>query len=101
MVLKDRLLPSVRKPTDAIVKLTYTTICGTDLHIMKGDVPTCESGRILGHEGVGVIDKIGAGVRSFEYGDRVLMSCISTCGTCEYLPQGYDPTLYNWRLDTR
>ena len=77
VVLEERPLPSVQKPTDAIVKLTYTTICGTDLHIIKGDVPTCQPGRILGHEGVGIIDKIGAGVRSFEHGDRVLVSCIS------------------------
>lgn len=84
VVLEERPLPSVQKPTDAIVKLTYTTICGTDLHIIKGDVPTCQPGRILGHEGVGIIDKIGAGVRSFEQGDRVLVSCISACGTCEY-----------------
>jgi alcohol dehydrogenase len=88
VVLEDRPLPSVQNPTDAIVKLTYTTICGTDLHIMKGDVPTCEPGRILGHEGVGIIDKIGAGVRNFEHGDRVLVSCISACGTCEYCRKG-------------
>lgn len=88
VVLEDRPLPSVQKPTDAIVKLTYTTICGTDLHIIKGDVPTCEHGRILGHEGVGIIDKIGDGVRSFEHGDRVLVSCISACGTCEYCRKG-------------
>jgi alcohol dehydrogenase len=71
-------------PTDAIVKLTKTTICGTDLHILRGDVPTCVPGRILGHEGVGVIEKVGAAVTSFKTGDPVLISCISACGKCEY-----------------
>lgn len=88
VVLEDRPLPSIQKPTDAIVKLSYTTICGTDLHIMKGDVPTCKPGRILGHEGVGIVNGIGAGVRSFESGDKVLVSCISACATCEYCRRG-------------
>jgi len=64
------------------------TICGTDLHILKGDVPTCAPGRILGHEGVGVIDSDGAGVTAFRPGDRVLISCISSCGKCEYCRRG-------------
>lgn len=67
-------------PTDAIVRITKTTICGTDLHIIKGDVPTCEPGRILGHEGVGVIVVMGLAVTSFKAGDHVLISCISACG---------------------
>ena len=71
-------------PTDAIVKIVKTTICGTDLHILKGDVPTCQPGRILGHEGVGVIDKAGTAVTAFKAGDHVLISCISTCGKCIY-----------------
>ena len=60
--LEDRPIPEITTPTDAIVKIVKTTICGTDLHILKGDVPTCAPGRILGHEGVGVVDKIGAAV---------------------------------------
>ena len=64
--------------------MTRTTICGTDLHILKGDVPTCEPGRVLGHEGVGVVEEVGAGVTSFKVGDRVLISCISSCGKCEF-----------------
>ena len=82
--LEDRPKPEITESTDAIVKVTRTTICGTDLHILKGDVPTCEPGRILGHEGVGVIDSVGAGVAAFKAGDRVLISCISSCGKCEY-----------------
>jgi alcohol dehydrogenase len=80
----DRPKPGIIAPTDAIVKITKTTICGTDLHILKGDVATCEPGRILGHEGVGVIDSIGAAVTAFKVGDRVLISCITSCGKCEY-----------------
>src|ERR1700733_15975555 len=86
--LEERPKPEITAATDAIVNIVKTTICGTDLHIIKGDVPTCGHGRILGHEGVGIVDKIGDGVRSFEHGDRVLVSCISACGTCEYCRKG-------------
>ena len=82
--LEDRPKPEITAPTDAIVKIVKTTICGTDLHILKGDVPTCQPGRILGHEGVGIVDKVGPAVTAFKSGDRVLISCISTCGKCEY-----------------
>lgn len=75
--------PVLVLPTDAIVRITKTTICGTDLHIMKGDVPTVTAGRILGHEGVGIIEQIGLGVTHFGVGDHVLISCISSCGRCE------------------
>ncbi len=84
MALEDRPVPQIVASTDAIVKIHKTTICGTDLHILKGDVPTCEPGRILGHEGVGTIDKAGDGVTSFKVGDRVIVSCISSCGVCEF-----------------
>ncbi len=80
--------PTITAPTDAIVKITKTTICGTDLHILKGDLPSCEPGRILGHEGVGVIDSLGAAVTAFKVGDRVLISCVSACGKCEYCRKG-------------
>jgi alcohol dehydrogenase len=86
--IEQRPIPAISAPTDAIVKITKTTICGTDLHILKGDVPTCKPGRILGHEGVGVVDSVGAGVTSFRPGDRVLISCISACGKCEYCRKG-------------
>jgi len=76
--------PLIQAPTDAIVRVTKTTICGTDLHILKGDVPTCEPGRILGHEGVGIIDSVGPAVTAYKSGDHVLISCISACGKCEY-----------------
>ena len=64
--------------------MVKTTICGTDLHILKGDVPTAAPGRILGHEGVGVVEEAGSAVTSFKPGDRVLISCITSCGKCEY-----------------
>jgi alcohol dehydrogenase len=86
--LEERPMPVIAAPTDAVVKITKTTICGTDLHILKGDVPTCKPGRILGHEGVGVINSVGTGVTAFRPGDRVLISCISACGKCEYCRRG-------------
>lgn len=86
--LQERPVPQISAPTDAIVRISKTTICGTDLHILKGDVPSCTPGRILGHEGVGVIETIGAGVTQFKAGDHVLISCISSCGKCEYCRKG-------------
>ncbi|MGN6668573.1 MAG: zinc-dependent alcohol dehydrogenase family protein [Trinickia sp.] len=86
--LEDRAKPVLIDQTDAIVRVTRTTICGTDLHILKGDVPTCEPGRILGHEGVGIVEETGAGVSTFKPGDHVLISCISSCGKCEYCRRG-------------
>ena len=82
--LLERPKPDITAPTDAIVRITKTTICGTDLHILKGDVATCQPGRILGHEGVGIVDKVGAAVTEFKAGDRVLISCVSACGKCAY-----------------
>src|SRR5471032_2213818 len=82
--VEERPKPEITAPTDAIVKVTKTTICGTDLHILKGDVATCQPGRILGHEGVGIVDKVGSAVTGFKAGDRVLISCVSVCGKCAY-----------------
>lgn len=86
--LEDRPKPSIESPSDAIVRLARSTICGTDLHILKGDVSTCAPGRILGHEGVGVVDAVGDGVSTFEVGDRVLISCITSCGRCPACKKG-------------
>jgi len=86
--VEDRPTPDITAPTDAIVKIVKTTICGTDLHILKGDVPTCAPGRILGHEGVGIVEKVGAAVAAFHPGDRVIVSCISSCGKCDYCRKG-------------
>ncbi|MGB8842660.1 MAG: zinc-dependent alcohol dehydrogenase family protein [Aliidongia sp.] len=82
--LEQRPKPEIAASTDAIVRITKTTICGTDLHILKGDLPSCEPGRILGHEGVGIVDAVGAAVTAFKPGDRVLISCVSACGKCLY-----------------
>jgi alcohol dehydrogenase len=76
--------PAVAEATDAIVRIDRTTICGTDLHILKGDVPTVEPGRTLGHEGVGTVMRVGDAVGRFAVGDRVLISCITSCGRCGY-----------------
>lgn len=86
--LEERPKPVLSKPTDAVIKVTRTTICGTDLHILKGDVPTCAPGRILGHEGVGIVDHVGPAVTTFSAGDHVLISCITSCGKCEYCRRG-------------
>ena len=86
--LEDRPKPTLQLPSDAIVRITRTTICGTDLHILKGDVATCKAGTILGHEGVGIVDSVGSGVVSFKPGDRVLISCITACGRCEFCRKG-------------
>jgi alcohol dehydrogenase len=80
--------PEIKDPTDAIVRVTAVTICGTDLHILKGDVPEVEPGRILGHEAVGVVEQVGASVTSIRPGDRVLISCITSCGRCRYCRTG-------------
>ncbi|GAB2470536.1 zinc-dependent alcohol dehydrogenase family protein [Xylanimonas ulmi] len=80
--------PTILRPTDAIVRIDTTTICGTDLHILKGDVPAVTDGRILGHEGVGTITEVGPGVQSMAVGDRVIISCVSACGTCAFCRRG-------------
>jgi alcohol dehydrogenase len=76
--------PTIQEPTDAIVKITTTTICGTDLHILKGDVPAVVEGRTLGHEGVGIVEAVGSAVNNFKVGDRVLISCVTSCGKCDF-----------------
>ena len=76
--------PRLVETTDAIVRVDTTTICGTDLHILKGDVPAVTEGRILGHEGVGTVVRVGSSVRNHVVGDRVIISCVSACGTCTY-----------------
>jgi alcohol dehydrogenase len=86
--LEDKPKPGIKSPTDAVVRITKTTICGTDLHIMKGDVPTVTDGRILGHEGVGIVDQAGGSVSNFKVGDRVLISCITSCGRCTNCKKG-------------
>jgi alcohol dehydrogenase len=85
---EDKPLPSILQPTDAIVKISKTTICGTDLHILKGDVPAVTEGRIIGHEGVGIVEEVGKAVSNFKAGDHVLISCITSCGKCEYCKKG-------------
>lgn len=80
--------PHIQAPTDVIVQIDTTTICGTDLHILKGDVPAVQPGRILGHEGVGTITEVGDAVTTLAVGDRVIISCIKSCGKCVFCKQG-------------
>ena len=76
--------PTIQADTDAVVRVDAVTICGTDLHILKGDVPEVTPGRILGHEAVGTVEQVGSGVKNVRVGDRVLVSCITSCGTCRF-----------------
>src|SRR5271167_241589 len=85
---KDVPDPVIREDGDAIVRVDTTTICGSDLHILKGDVPETTPGTILGHEAVGTVLAVGAGVKTVVPGDRVLVSCISSCGRCRYCRDG-------------
>jgi alcohol dehydrogenase len=85
---KDVPDPRIEDDTDAVVRVDSTTICGTDLHILKGDVPEVTVGRILGHEAVGTVVEVGAGVKNLTPGDRVLVSCISSCGRCRFCREG-------------
>jgi alcohol dehydrogenase len=81
--------PVIEQATDVIVHVDAVTICGTDLHILKGDVPEVETGRVLGHEAVGTVTEVGSAVQRVAVGDRVLVSCITACGTCSYCHQGH------------
>jgi len=85
---EEKPKPVIVKPTDAVVKILKTTICGTDLHIMKGDLPEVADGRIIGHEGVGIIEEVGTAVSNFKTGDHVIISCVTSCGKCAYCKKG-------------
>ena len=85
---QDVPMPRILHATDVIVRIDTTTICGTDLHILKGDVPAVKVGRVLGHEGVGTITEVGSSVSSLAVGDRVIISCIKSCGRCMFCKQG-------------
>lgn len=88
IVLEDKPKPEVQLPTDAIIKMKYITICGSDLHILQGHVPSCGVGRTLGHEGVGIVDSVGDAVKNFKKGDPVLISCMSSCSACVMCRRG-------------
>ena len=81
---EDKARPVIKDQSDAIVRITTSTICGTDLHILKGDLPAVTDGRILGHEGIGVIEQVGTGVSEFHVGDKVIISCVTACLKCDF-----------------
>ncbi|MGZ4520821.1 MAG: zinc-dependent alcohol dehydrogenase family protein [Mycobacteriaceae bacterium] len=85
---EDVARPELVADTDAIVRVDTTTICGTDLHILKGDVPAMTDGRVIGHEAVGTVEEVGAGVKNVRVGDRLLVSCVSACGACRFCREG-------------
>jgi alcohol dehydrogenase len=85
---ETRQMATIQAATDAVVRITTSTICGTDLHILKGDLPAVTAGRILGHEGVGVVEDVGAGVSVVRKGDKVIISCITSCAKCDFCKKG-------------
>src|SRR5438876_1844810 len=86
---EDKPDPEIQEPTDVIVRIDSATICGTDLHILKGDVPEAQPGTILGHEAVGTVVEAGSAVATLAEGDRVLVSCITSCGRCRFCKEGH------------
>ncbi|MDP9102357.1 MAG: zinc-dependent alcohol dehydrogenase family protein [Actinomycetota bacterium] len=89
MAWEDVPTPTVLADTDAIVRVDTTTICGTDLHILKGDVPGVVDGRVIGHEAVGTVSSVGTAVKNVKVGDRVLVSCVTACGACRFCREGH------------
>src|ERR1039458_6932585 len=85
---EDKPRPTIQDPGDAVVRITTSTICGTDLHILKGDLPSVTDGRILGHEGIGVVEQVGTGVSEFHIGDKVIISCVTACLKCDFCRKG-------------
>ncbi len=85
---EDKARPAIQNPAEAIVRITTSTICGTDLHILKGDLPSVTEGRTLGHEGIGVIEQVGTGVSEFHVGDKVIISCVTACLKCDFCKRG-------------
>jgi alcohol dehydrogenase len=85
---EDQPYPTLQAPEDAIVRVSTTTICGTDLHILKGDLATVTDGRILGHEAVGFVEQVGPGVSNFKVGDKVIVSCVTSCMKCDFCRKG-------------
>ena len=88
---EDKPRPAIQDPGDAIVRITTSTICGTDLHILKGDLPSVTDGRILGHEGIGVVEQVGTGVSEFHVGDKVIISCVTACLKCDFCKEACIP----------
>jgi alcohol dehydrogenase len=103
IALEDRPRPTILQETDALVRISTFSICGTDLHIFKGDVPTITEGRILGHEGVGTVEEVGTMVSNFHKGDKVLISLISSCGKCAFCKKGMTSHCLTggWQLGNR
>ena len=96
---EDKPRPTIQEQTDAIVRITTSTICGTDLHILKGDLPAVTDGRILGHEGIGVVEEIGTAVSEFHVGDKVIISCVTACLKCDLCRKQMYSHCLAWRLD--
>lgn len=85
----DKPIPKIQNPNEAVLKMVRTTICGTDLHIVRGDVPTAQVGRTLGHEGIGVVEEVGDEVKNFKKGDKVVMAAVVSCAKCTFCRKGF------------
>ena len=96
--LIDKEKPVITESTDAIIRMVKTTICGTDLHIIKVDTPEVPSNTTLGHEGIGIVESVGSSVNNFKVGDKVIVSCISSCGKCYYCKKVFMHIVKRWRL---
>jgi len=86
----DKPIPQIETSNQAVLRMLRTTICGTDLHIVRGEVPTAEIGRTLGHEGIGVVEEVGSEVKHFKKGDRVVIAAVVACGKCTFCRRGYE-----------
>lgn len=84
----DKPIPQIDNSNQAVLRMVRTTICGTDLHIVRGEVPTAEIGRTLGHEGIGIVEEVGAEVESFKKGDRVVIAAVVACAKCTFCRKG-------------
>lgn len=84
----DKPIPKIDNSNQAIIRMLRTTICGTDLHIVRGEVPTAEIGRTLGHEGIGIVEEVGAEVQNFKRGDRVVIAAVVACSKCTFCRKG-------------
>ena len=94
----DKPIPQIETSNQAVLRMLRTTICGTDLHIVRGEVPTAEIGRTLGHEGIGVVEEVGSEVKHFEKGDRVVIAAVVACGKCTFCRRGYGCSFLSVRM---
>jgi alcohol dehydrogenase len=97
----DKPIPKIENSNEAILRMVRTTICGTDLHIVRGEVPTADVGRTLGHEGIGIVEEVGDEVVNFKKGDKVIIAAVVACAKCTFCRKGYVQSLVSFELTIR